>query len=149
MKRILIMDEKNYSLDLEEIYRVAVRGIIFIGGKLLMIEDDFGEVKLPGGGIESGEDDYKALVREVKEETGLDLIEITDVMNESFSAIGFSNEKNICVVGIAEGNFAPSTSTVEEIEAAWLTKEEVRERMKTEYFAARTQSYCYLWSKEK
>lgn len=49
MKRILIMDEKNYSLDLEEIYRVAVRGIVFIGGKLLMIENDFGEVKLPGG----------------------------------------------------------------------------------------------------
>ena len=41
MERILIMDEKNYSLDLEEIYRVAVRGIIFIDGKLLMIEDDF------------------------------------------------------------------------------------------------------------
>ena len=53
MKRILIMDEKNYSLNLEEIYRVAVRGIVFIGGKLLMIEDDFGEVKLPGGGINS------------------------------------------------------------------------------------------------
>lgn len=36
MERILTMDEKNYPLDLEEIYRVAVRGIIFIDGKLLM-----------------------------------------------------------------------------------------------------------------
>ena len=36
MERILVMDEKNYSPDLEEIYRVAVRGIIFIDGKLLM-----------------------------------------------------------------------------------------------------------------
>ena len=53
------MDEKNYSLDLEEIYRVAVRGIVFIGGKLLTIEDDLGEVKLPGGGIDSGEDEKK------------------------------------------------------------------------------------------
>lgn len=68
------MDEKNYSHELEEIYRVAVRGIIFIDGKLLMIENDFGEVKLPGGGIDDGEDDYKALVREVKEETGYDVI---------------------------------------------------------------------------
>ena len=51
MKRMLVMDEKNYSSDLDEIYRVAVRGIIFINGKLLMIEDDFGEVKLPGGGM--------------------------------------------------------------------------------------------------
>ena len=28
LERILVMDEKNYSPDLEEIYRVAVRGII-------------------------------------------------------------------------------------------------------------------------
>ena len=75
MERILIMDEKNYTLDLDEIYRVAVRGIIFIDGKLLMIEDVFGEVKLPGGGIDYGENDYEALVREVKEETALDVIE--------------------------------------------------------------------------
>lgn len=74
MEKILIMDEKNYAPDLEEIYRVAVRGIIFIDGKLLMIEDSFGEVKLPGGGIDDGEDDYKALAREVKEETGYDVI---------------------------------------------------------------------------
>lgn len=74
METILLMDEKNYSPDLEEIYRIAVRGIIFIDGKLLMIENNFGEVKLPGGGIDSGEDDYQALIREVKEETGYDVI---------------------------------------------------------------------------
>ena len=73
MERILVMDAKNYDPNLEEIYRVAVRGIIFIDGKLLMIEDDFGEVKLPGGGIDPNEDDYQALVREVKEETGYDV----------------------------------------------------------------------------
>lgn len=74
METILLMDEKIYSPELEEIYRVAVRGIIFIDGKLLMIENNFGEVKLPGGGIDGGEDDYQALVREVKEETGYDVI---------------------------------------------------------------------------
>lgn len=79
MNRILIMDEKNYAPDLEEIYREAVRGIIFVDGKLLMIEDDFGEVKLPGGGIDAGEDDYQALAREVKEETGYRVIPETIV----------------------------------------------------------------------
>ena len=74
METILIMDEKNYSLDMEEIRRVAVRGIIFIYGKLLMIENTFGEVKLPGGGIDCGEDDHEALIREVKEETGYTVI---------------------------------------------------------------------------
>lgn len=74
MKRILILDEKNYPPDLDEIYRVAVRGIIFIEGKLLMVESNSGELKLPGGGINDGEDDYQTLVREVKEETGYDVI---------------------------------------------------------------------------
>lgn len=73
MERILVMDAKNYDPNLEEIYRVAVRGIIFIDGKLLMTEDKYGEVKLPGGGIDPGEDDVQALVREVKEETGYDV----------------------------------------------------------------------------
>lgn len=73
MKKILVMDEKNYPPDMAEIYRVAVRGIIFIEDKLLMIESSFGELKLPGGGIEDGEDDSRALAREVKEETGYDV----------------------------------------------------------------------------
>ena len=48
MEKILVLDENDYGLDLDEICRVAVRGIIFIEGKLLLIENDFGEVKLPG-----------------------------------------------------------------------------------------------------
>ena len=85
------MDEKNYTPDLKEIYRVAVRGIIFIDGKLLMIENNFGEAKLPGGGIESGEDDSEALVREVKEETGY------DVLVESIVPFGEIEEKRLSV----------------------------------------------------
>ena len=90
----------------------------------------------------------ESAARELREETGLTLVQVNDILGESFSAIGFSNEKNVCVVGVAEGEFAPSTSTVEEIEAQWYTKSEVRKLLKEEYFAARTQSYCYLWSKE-
>lgn len=74
MNKILVMDEHDYEEGLEEICRISVRGIIFLEGKLLMIENSFGEVKLPGGGVEPGEDDYQALTREVKEETGYDVI---------------------------------------------------------------------------
>ena len=74
MKKILIMDAHDYEEQLPEIYRIAVRGIIFIDGKLLLIENDFGEAKLPGGGMDPGEDDITTLCREVKEETGYTVI---------------------------------------------------------------------------
>ena len=90
----------------------------------------------------------QAAARELREETGLTLIRITDHIGESYSAVGFSNEKNVCVVGVAEGEIQASDSDVEEIEAAWYTKEEIRELLKTSRFAARTQAYCYLWSKQ-
>lgn len=102
----------------------------------------------PAGLIDPGEDAIMAAKRELKEETGLDLVEVTDFIGESYSAVGFSNEMNVCVVGVAEGTFAPSTSTVEEIEPGWYTREEVRGLLKNSRFAARSQAYCYVWSKE-
>ena len=91
MEKILVMDEHNYDENLEEIYRISVRGIIFVAGKLLMIESSFGEVKLPGGGMDPGEDEYQALVREVKEETGY------DVIPKSIKPFGEIEEKRLAV----------------------------------------------------
>jgi ADP-ribose pyrophosphatase len=101
----------------------------------------------PAGLIDPGERPEESAVRELMEETGLELYEINDFINTSYSAVGFSNETNVCVVGRARGEFKPSTSAVEEIEAGWYTKDEIRELIKTEKFAARTQAFCYMWSK--
>lgn len=101
----------------------------------------------PAGLIDKGEDVYQSARRELKEETGLDLVSVEHMLFDSYSAVGFSNEKNKCIIGIAEGEFAESSSTFEEIEAAWYTKAEVRELLKDKYFAARTQTYCYMWSR--
>lgn len=103
----------------------------------------------PAGLIDPGETPESSARRELKEETGLDLLKITDFIPDSYSAVGFSNEKNVCIVGTAGGEFAPSSSTLEEIEANWYSKAEIRQLLKTEPFAARTQAYCYLWSKQK
>lgn len=101
----------------------------------------------PAGLIDPGETPEISAKRELMEETGLELYEITDFIDTSYSAVGFSNETNVCVVGKARGNFKPSTSTLEEIEPGWYTKEQVRELLKTEKFAARTQAFCYMWSR--
>ncbi len=50
--------------------RIAARGIIESRGKLLMIKTNRGDYKFPGGGVQRGESQKEALVREVEEETG-------------------------------------------------------------------------------
>ena len=76
------------------------------------------------------------------------IAKIKDRIDGGYSAIGFSNELTVCFIGVATGEFKESTSAEEEIEADWYTKEEVRDLLKNEKFAARTQAYCIAWSRE-
>lgn len=89
MKTLFDLDAKNYDDSMEEICRTAVRGVIFLNGKLLMIESELGELKLPGGGIDGEEDDNEALCREVKEETGY------SVLRSSIVPFGKIEEKRL------------------------------------------------------
>ena len=99
----------------------------------------------PAGLIDPGETPEQAARRELKEETGLDILRIDQWWGPCYSAIGFSNERNACCVGVAGGTFSESTSFQEEIEPRWYTKEEVKELLSKEPFAVRTQAYCYCW----
>lgn len=103
----------------------------------------------PAGLIDEGETREQAAKRELKEETGLDLVEIKSWWGLCYSAIGFSNERNACCVGVAKGTFSESTSTQEEITPGWYTREEVKKLLETAPFAVRTQAYCYAWAYAK
>lgn len=87
MKRLLLMDARDYDPGLPEIRRVAVRGIIQTGSRMLFAQDCFGMLKLPGGGREEGESDVDTLVREVAEETGY------RVIPETAAPFGYIEEK--------------------------------------------------------
>ncbi len=102
----------------------------------------------PAGLIDPGETAAECAVRELKEETGLDMVRVRDVLKGAFSAVGISNETTSCVIGTAAGNFSHHDTAGEEIDAAWYSKEEVRRLIKTEHFGSWAQAYCYMWSRE-
>lgn len=129
---IIIHDNKRERVLLNREYRMAMGEWIY---------------NFPAGMIDEGETVDEAAKRELREETGLCLEQIDEVWKESYSAVGFSNEKTIVVVGTASGDILSSDSDMEEIEAAWYTRDEIKRLLETERFAARTQTYCVLWSR--
>ena len=74
MDNYLLLDSGNYSEDMPVIERFSMRGVIFLGGKLLLVETANGDLKLPGGGMEGAETETETLIREVLEETGRHVI---------------------------------------------------------------------------
>lgn len=103
----------------------------------------------PAGLIDPGENPEVAAKRELWEETGLSLDEITEILGPSYSTVGFSEELTVSVICKASGEFGRSTSEEEEIVPGWYTEEEVLEIVKTQPVAARTQAYCYAWANNR
>ena len=71
MELLFTLDEKNYTNDMPIFERYGVRAIIKQNHKFAMQQGNSGEYKMPGGGVEHGENFHQALIREVREETGL------------------------------------------------------------------------------
>ena len=72
MRELFVMDKKNYIENGTVGRRPSVRGIIIKDEKIAMMHSlKYDYYKLPGGGIEDGEQLEDTLIREVKEESGL------------------------------------------------------------------------------
>ena len=128
---MILTDETGERILVNREYRMAMAQWIY---------------NFPAGLIDPGESPEESARRELWEETGLQLTRIDDVLDGSYSAVGFANERNVCVFGVATGEFGHSTSDSEEIVPGWYTREEMRQLLRREAFAARTQAYCYAWA---
>lgn len=80
----------------------------------------------PAGLIDNGESPVESATRELHEETGLKVIDIIRTMPPCFTSAGLTNEMIVPVYCHAEGDILPSDSPMEEIEAKWFSKEEIK-----------------------
>ena len=74
MEILYTFDKHNYTDDMPVFERFAVRGIIIRDGRIAMQQAGEGYYKILGGGIDAGETNEEALIREVREESGLVVI---------------------------------------------------------------------------
>lgn len=75
MRLLFEIDKKDYDVNGQIFSRPSSRGIIIRNGKIALIYSQKNKYyKFPGGGIERGEDNITAMIREVKEEVELTVI---------------------------------------------------------------------------
>ncbi len=81
-------DGKKHSFDSDELqWRPSVYAVVISDNKILLFPQRRGGYDLPGGGVEIDETCDSAVIREVKEETGIDVkVKKLITMRENFFA---------------------------------------------------------------
>ena len=82
MRRLATLRHPGTPASGSELHRLAVRALVRRTGQLLLVESADGDLALPGGGVEPEESLEVALRREVLEETGAVVREVTGAFGE-------------------------------------------------------------------
>jgi len=125
---------QNYIIMPKEDPKKAAKALILSNGKYLLLlrsaEEDIcpSDWDIPGGGIEPGETEQGAMVREIKEETGIDLSSCRAIPIKRWEGL---NKNGVKISGIDFLCILDSRPDVvlspEHVEARWLSKEEILE----------------------
>lgn len=152
--------EKKYEI----VSRRELNGIEDVGGKpsgvsivavcreklLLLHEFRMGINRtiynLCAGMIEPGETIEQCISRELYEETGLRVKQIKKILPPSFAAVAISDTTTYIAFVEAEGNLEDHSSENEQIEAAFYSRDEVKQLIETQPFSSRAQMAAYFFA---
>lgn len=87
--------------------RNAVRSFVIVDGKVLCIKykkENIGYIDIPGGKIEDGETSMEAAIREVREETGIEVNNLEEVGNVVIEYPDRIYDMNVFVTSDYRGN---------------------------------------------
>lgn len=94
MKLIKVFDDHKYDEHWKIEKRIACRAIYYKTGKVAMVKSEKHQYyKFPGGGVEPGETNEEALIRETLEETGM------IIKKETIQPFGYTIEKRKSIFG--------------------------------------------------
>lgn len=126
MRRLFTLDLHDYDETWPHDLRPTVRGIIEKDGKLALVhkrENDY--YGFPGGGMEAGETYEEALIREIKEETGL--IVIPESIREYGSALRLNSSAKFTETIFEQEKFNYKCRVLDEVSEQNLDAEEAEE----------------------